>query len=122
MKKLLTTLAFLTLLGTTAQADPVTAKEWIKDCEGKSAISQVACFTYARGVADGLALWVHVDNDSSPVCIPDAVNAMQLASVGRKFFKDSPKDQHLDANVLLGFAFLEAWPCNGMVRKGTADK
>lgn len=122
MKTLLTTLTALTMLTGTAQADPATAKEWVKDCEGKSAVNQIACFTYARGVADGLTLWVHVDKDNAPVCIPDEVNAMQLVAVGKKFFKDSPKDQHLAAGVFLGFAFLEAWPCEGMVRKGAVHK
>lgn len=118
---LLTILALLASLGT-AHADPATANQWIKDCKGKSAVNQIACFTYARGVADGLTLWVHVDKDNAPVCIPDEVTAYQLVEVGKKFYNDSPKDQHLAAGVFLGFAFLEAWPCEGMVRKGTAYK
>jgi hypothetical protein len=121
MKTLLTTLALLATLGT-ANAEPVTANEWIKDCEGKLLVMQVSCFTYARGVADGVSLWNHADQDSAPVCIPNSVTANQLVAVGRKFFKDSPKDRHLAAGVFLGFAFLDAWPCEGMVRKGTANR
>ena len=112
MKMLLTTFALLASLGVAHAAGPVTAREWIQACVDKAALKQIACFTYVRGVADGLTLWVHGDEENAPVCIPDTVTSAQLVAVGQKFFKDSPKDQHLVASVFLGFAFLDSWPCD----------
>lgn len=113
MKTILTTLALLASLGAAQAGGTVTAKEWIKYCDGgKNPGNKIACLAYVRGVADGLNLWNHAETNTAPVCIPSDVNTDQLVAVGQKFFRDSPKDRHLTASVFLGFAFLDAWPCD----------
>ena len=95
---------------------PVSGRDWVAECnanlrDAEGRTRQYMCMRYARGLADGLMLWRIVDPQSAKVCIPELADAQQLAEVGKKFFRENPKEQHVTAGELLSFAFRDAWPC-----------
>ena len=117
MKKIL--MATLLLAATISQAHgqgPLMMKEWISECNASSKdtlgmFRQTLCLRYVRGLADGFTLWEILDPKSAMICIPGEVDNRQLAEVGKKYFRENPKDQHLEAGIVLGISFRDAWPC-----------
>ena len=71
------------------------------------------CYSYPRGLADGIILWRILDPDHGWICIPSAATAAQLRDVTIDFMRSNPKDRHLDVSILMGLAFQDAWPCSG---------
>ena len=96
-----------------AAAKAASGNEWVGYCKAGSP----TCWTYARGVADGLAVWEMISPETATACIPQAVDAAQLRDIGLQFIKDNPKDRHVPAGLLLAKAFMTTWPCssNGKV-------
>ena len=120
MRKYITALVGVGLLAATiapaAAGGPIMVKDWYNECSANPKdtvgfIKRLTCLRYARGLADGIALWQTLQPDTALICIPATVEALQLIEVGKKFYRDNPKDQHIEAGVLLGLAFQDAWPC-----------
>jgi Rap1a immunity proteins len=89
----------------------MTGNEFLRRCQTKT-IEAVQCMGYVRGLADGLILWKIARQDDAPVCIPPQAETQQLLEVAARFIRANPKTRHEEAGMLLGLAFLEAWPCN----------
>jgi hypothetical protein len=84
----------------------LSGNEWADDCSSNTVTRDTACVGYARGLADGLHLWI-----KELVCIPQEVTAGQLKDVGQRYLNAHPETRHLDAARLLSTAFMDAWPC-----------
>ena len=118
MKRLFMATAVFAALASPAQAGgPIMIKDWYNECtanqkETVGYMKQLTCLRYARGLADGLELWHLIDPGSAKICVPKQVDAQQLVEVGKKYYRENPKDQHTEAAVLLGLAFQDAFPCD----------
>lgn len=44
-------------------------------------------------------------------CVPSGVTVKQLQEVVRKYLKQNPQEWHLEADLLVTFAMMEAFPC-----------
>lgn len=44
-------------------------------------------------------------------CVPSGVTVRQLQEVVRKYLKQNPQEWHLEADLLVTFAMMEAFPC-----------
>ncbi len=117
MKKAFIIFAVLTVMAAPAYAGgPIMVKDWYNECTANTKetvgyMKQLTCLRYARGLADGVELWHLLDPNSARICIPKQVDAQQLVEVGKKYYRENPRDQHTEAAVLLGLAFQDAWPC-----------
>jgi hypothetical protein len=108
----------------TACAIPLTAfagsaadgNDWLSRCDGATVAADTVqatyCFSYARGLADGLSIWAIVSPTTAPACIPTETQGQQLLDVGMAFLKQHPDMQHLAAGIVLTYSFVEAWPCS----------
>jgi Rap1a immunity proteins len=114
VKKLFLVIAVLAaaILPGAASAGPATTgTQWVAECRSRSPMQRIACWTYARGIADGITMAVPDDDQAGFACIGQEVQAAQLADVGRRFISKLPEYRHKPAGILLGLAFREAWPC-----------
>jgi len=99
-----------------AAASPVDGRDWLARCDGVTTASDsetaTYCFSYARGLADGLSIWAIMSPTTAYACIPTEVQSQRLLDVGTRFVKSHPDMQQLAAGVLLTYSFVESWPCN----------
>ena len=101
--------------------------EWLSFCTStpKSDVAAARynsdCYSYPRGLADGITLWKVLDPDHGWICIPSAATAAQLRDVTIDFIRSNPKDRHLDVGILMGLAFQNAWPCSGKFKPAGRD-
>jgi hypothetical protein len=96
-------------------ASPASGNDWLSRCEDGATTGDAAkasyCFSYARGLADGLSIWAVISPETAPVCIPTQVQGQELVDVGMRYLKDHPEMQTLAAGVPLVRSFAETWPC-----------
>jgi hypothetical protein len=89
--------------------------DWLSRCQDATATGDAAkaayCFSYARGLADGLEIWAVISPETAPVCIPTQVQGQELVDVGMRYLKSHPDIQALAAGVPLVQSFAETWPC-----------
>jgi hypothetical protein len=101
-----------------AAAPAADGNDWLSRCEDARATSGSAeatyCFSYARGLADGLSIWTIMSPATALACIPTEVQGQQLLDAGTAFMKSHPELRHLAAGVLLTYSFVEAWPCSAV--------
>jgi hypothetical protein len=90
-----------------------TGNDWLKLCEGKpnTGIYINRCYSYTRGLADGLIVWATIDPEGAGICIPGEVTSQQLMEIGVNFIANNPKDRHNGSVYLLALAFRTAYPC-----------
>jgi hypothetical protein len=96
-----------------AQVRAITGGDWPDICTSKTTnqMDRMYCQAYARGIADGLTLWQVGQPETAEVCFPKTVAEQELIAVGSNYIRRNPKDRNLRISVVLGLAFLEAWPC-----------
>ncbi len=89
------------------------ANDWLARCEGRATDAAKAsyCFSYARGLADGLAIWAGMSPETARACIPTEVQGQQLVEAGMRYLKDHPEFGDLAAGIVLTLTFAETWPC-----------
>jgi hypothetical protein len=89
--------------------------DWLERCQDATTTGDAAkaayCFSYARGLADGLEIWAVISPETAPVCIPTQVQGQELVDVGMRYLKSHPDTQTLAAGVPLVQSFAETWPC-----------
>jgi Rap1a immunity proteins len=115
MKKLLAAAAIMMCTAASpAIAGPAaTGNDWVTDCGSKSDWRRTSCYMYARGLADGLAVWQIISPETATACIDEKVISQQLVDVGLAYIKAHPATRADYAGTLLSFAFIEAWRCHG---------
>jgi Rap1a immunity proteins len=112
VKKLLLTIALAAAIipGVASAAPATNGTNWLENCRSKYIEQKMACYTYARGIADGLTLAAE-DDQSAFACIDQEVTAAQLVEIGLRFINKVPEYRHKPAGMLLALAFRDAWPC-----------
>lgn len=110
MKTIFATLTLIASLGT-AHATPQSATEWMAACESKRPDLRATCRYYVLGFGEALNMWMELEPKGARVCIPDRVNADQMIAVAQKYYRENPKERHLNSLTLLGRALIDAWPC-----------
>ena len=68
------------------------------------------CIAYLTGVVDGIDAmgWERV---STPVCVPERVEAFQVRAIFVEYSNQHPEFQSLPAGLLVLDALKRAWPC-----------
>ena len=101
---------FAALAGTAADGN-----DWLSRCQDGTTTGDVAkatyCFSYARGLADGLTIWAVISPTTAPACIPTEVQGRDLVDVGMRYLKDRPEMGGFAAGVPLTQSFVATWPC-----------
>ena len=115
MRKLLSASAVVLALGgitTSAHAAAYqTGSDYVTECAAHADWKNIACLTYARGIADGLTMWRNAEPDAAYACIPDEVESAQLRDVALRYIQDNPKNRHFAAGALIAGALVHNWPC-----------
>ena len=99
---------FLLLVANPAHA--LTGLELYQSCIGaKDGAPDIACLSYVRGFIDGMAF----GGPAGPYFCPpkDGIAADQGRLVAEKYLRDHPDSLYVEAGLLLGAAFLKAFPC-----------
>ena len=100
------------LPGAVRAAPPADGNDWLSRCQdAEDAAKGTYCFTYARGLADGLSLWAVISPQTAPACIPTQVQGQELVDVGMRYLKSHPEMGRLAAGIPLAQSFVETWPC-----------
>ena len=114
MKKLVVVLAMLAL-NVQAKAGDMTGNQFLAIYENQP----MQAARYLEGLIDGMVT-LHAVKTNNPtdktlrfgdVCAPANATMGQFLAVAVKHLKDDPKNLHMNASVLLYFAFEQAWPC-----------
>lgn len=96
---------------TPASAGFKTGNALFQDCEAQS--NEVAlglCLGYISGVTDALTESAH-DNKNFRVCMRNGVTAKQVRDIVVKYLTDTPAIRDMPADVLIGAAISQAFPC-----------
>ncbi len=104
--------AILTLPAPLSAAPPANGNEWLSRCKDAASTAKVTyCFSYARGLADGLSMWAVFSPETAPACIPTRVQGQELVEVGMRYLESHPEMGRLAAGITLAQSFIETWPC-----------
>jgi hypothetical protein len=112
MTKVVTTIAALATMNTTAYCQ-TTVDQWIAACsKGASATAHASCESYTRGVADAVLAIQATRPQLSTSCIPAHVTTTDLVSLALPYAQGQPPAtrQLLGAELLID-VFREAFPC-----------
>jgi hypothetical protein len=104
--------ALLLSLPALAQANFLDAYELKARCLSERADAVNTCLGYLSGVADsdnGAPAW---RSQKSLFCIPQGVTVVQLRSTLLSYLKQHPEEEDFNAAILVGNAFIEAFPCD----------
>lgn len=99
-----------------AFAAPLTnGNDWLTRCQDGTTSGDAGkatyCFSYARGLADGLSIWAVISPETALACIPTEIQGQDLVDVGMRYLKNHPEMRSFAAGVPLTRSFVEAWPC-----------
>lgn len=111
MRKVLLSALLLTVSGI-AQANFLDGYELRARCESRRVDFMNTCLGYLTGIADG--------DDAAPswrlakslFCIPRGVTAVRLRSTLLEYLQAHPEEEDLNAAILVGNAFIDAYPCD----------
>ena len=81
-------------------------------CESNRPDSINTCLGYLTGVADGEDASPSWKLQKSLFCVPRGVGANQLRGLMVDYFQAHPEEEDLNAAIVVGNAFLEAFPCD----------
>src|SRR6478672_8085053 len=70
-----------------AHAYVASGYDWMAACSNGDGASSSACLNYARGLADGLAMWVYGSPQTAKICIPGYLMTIDLVRVGETYFR-----------------------------------
>lgn len=84
-----------------------TGSELLELCE-KETFERVYCLGFIDGAISGLV----IGYSSAPIfCIPDSGNLGQFERIVEKYLKEHPEELHEPAAGIVGYAVVEAFPC-----------
>ena len=94
------------------QADIFDGKELMARC-GSQRIDEVnTCVGYLAGIADSDRAAPAWRSTKSLFCIPQGVTTGQLRKVLLDYVEQHPEQMEFNAAILVGNAFIEAFPCD----------
>jgi hypothetical protein len=79
-------------------------------CQASTPSSRSICAGYMLGIADAMFI---VGNaiEGRRMCVPEAVDGLQIIDVGKAFLTVHPEKRHQAAATLVAEALSEAFPC-----------
>ena len=81
-------------------------------CESERADSVNTCLGYLTGVADAEDAAPAWKLQKSLFCVPRGVDSGQLRKVVLDYFRAHPEEEDINAAIVVGNAYLEAFPCD----------
>ena len=112
--RLIATAAMVTL-GVSLCSPALAASYWIDGnvmytkCSSSSAVDQNLCRGFVMGTLDSATMLQHPI--TTRICVPDGVQASQIADVFTLWLKNHPANRHFAAVGLVFDAVGEAFPC-----------
>ncbi len=105
-------LSALLLLPALARANLLDAFELEKRCASDRPDQVNTCLGYLSGVADSDNAAPAWRGQKSLFCIPQGVTVLQLRRTLLDYLKKHPEEADFNAAILVGNAFIEAFPCD----------
>ena len=105
-------LSVLLLLPVIAHANLLDAFELEKRCSSDRPDQVNTCLGYLSGVADSDNAAPAWRGQKSLFCIPQGVTVLQLRRTLLDYLKKHPEEADFNAAILVGNAFIEAFPCD----------
>ncbi len=104
--------AVLTVPVPVLAAPPANGNDWLSRCKDAVDTAKATyCFSYVRGLADGLAMWAVFSPETAPACIPSQIQGQELVGVAMRYLETHPEMGRLAAGISLAQSFIETWPC-----------
>jgi hypothetical protein len=94
-----------------APATSLTGVELFDVCFRKGADDQLACTSYVRGFADGIAFASVMAGGANNYCPPPSIQVKQIRVVVDKYLRDHRDQLTKEAGALVGIALYQAFPC-----------
>lgn len=110
MNRSLTLLA-LSLASGLAQANFLDASELRARCESSRVDFVNTCLGYLTGVADAENAAPAWRMQKSLFCVPQGVTGRELRLLVVDYFREHPEEDDVNASIVVGNAFVEAYPC-----------
>ena len=103
--------ALLLLAAAGARADIFDGKELISRCTSQRIDEVNTCVGYLAGIADSDRAAPAWRSTKSLFCVPQGVTTGQLRKVLVDYVGQHPEQMEFNAAILVGNAFIEAFPC-----------
>jgi hypothetical protein len=94
-------------------ATSFTGVELFDLCFRKGVSGELACTSYVRGLADGIAFASIMAGGKSNYCPPPSVQAKEMRVIVDKYLRDHRDQLTKEAGALVGIALYQAFPCKG---------
>lgn len=95
-----------------AQAGAYTGNELHAVCSSRAMIDVGVCLGFVAGVVDGALMMTRpLPRKEQLICRPDGVTVGQMRDIVVKFLNDKPGNRHVDAEIMVGLALANAFPC-----------
>lgn len=104
--------ALLMALSAGALADFFDGKELMARCDSVRADEINTCLGYLAGVSDSDRAAPAWRSQKSLFCVPQGVTASQLRRVLVAYLHQHAEQMEFNASILVGNAFLDAYPCD----------
>lgn len=96
-------------------ASAFSGAELLQACAEKAdTAGDLTCNAYLRGFIQGMTVGIALKEQAKMAYCPPQKEAIQIAQgrlIAEKYFRSNPEKLHIDASLLLGLAFVEAFPC-----------
>jgi Rap1a immunity proteins len=99
------------MIGWATPAASFTGVELFDLCFRKGADGQLACTSYVRGFADGIAFEGLMVGGDAKYCPPQSLPGREIRLIVEKYLKDHPDQLGKEAGALVGLALHQAFPC-----------
>jgi hypothetical protein len=102
MIRIIAALAFAAA-STASHAQFIDGNRLLERMSDESTVKQMVALGYVLGVADSFA--------ESEICIPQNVQASQLADIVRRWLQNNPDKRHVSAAAIVLVSLRSVWPC-----------
>jgi Rap1a immunity proteins len=86
--------------------------ELLARCQSERPEEINTCVGYIAGVADADTAAPGWKMGKSLFCVPTSLDSEQMRALVLRYFAKHPEEEDLQAAMVVGNAFLEAFPCN----------
>jgi hypothetical protein len=94
-------------------ATSLTGAELLDLCSQKVVSDDLACSSYVRGMADGLAYASILAGNTRRYCPPTSVQLKKIRAIVETYLREHQDQHNNEAGALAGAALYRAFPCSG---------